>query len=77
LKQRLPTYKKPSPLWIKNLKILQQHIAIMKTMQANKATQDNYTHKLENITKQLGYLVDQMLQLIGKPFDPMLRNGIG
>jgi len=56
---------------------LQQHINSMKTTQADKATQDNHTRELENITKQLGYLVDQMSQLIGKKFDPMPRNGIG
>jgi len=56
---------------------LHQHIADMKTTQADKTTQDNHTRELENIAKQLGYLVDQMSQLIGKPFDPMPRNGVG
>jgi len=56
---------------------LQQHIVNMKTTQADKMTQDNHTCDLELIMKQLGYLVDQMLQLIGKLFDPMPRNGIG
>jgi len=46
-------------------------------MQADKTTQDNHTCEFENITKQLGYLVDQMSQLIGKSFVPMPRNGIG
>jgi len=56
---------------------LHQHITEMKTMQADKTTQDNHTHDLENIMKQLGYLVDQMSQLIGKPFDPTPFLGIG
>jgi len=56
---------------------LHLHIAEMKTTQADKATQDTHTRDLENIMKQLGYLVDQMSQLIGKPFDPTPRNGIG
>ncbi len=56
---------------------LQQHINNMKTTQADKATQEKHTREFENITRQLGYLVDQMSQLIGKPFDPMPRNGIG
>jgi len=56
---------------------LQQHVTNMNTTQADKTTQNNHTRELENIAKQLGYLVDQMLQLIGKPFDPMPRNGAG
>jgi len=56
---------------------LHQHITDMKMTQADKTMQDNHTRELENIAKQLGYLVDQMSQLIGKPFDPMPRNGIG
>jgi len=54
-----------------------QHITDMKMMQADKTMQDNHMHELENIVKQLGYLADQMSQLIGKPYGPMLRNGIG
>jgi len=45
--------------------------------QADKTMQDTHTRDLENIMKQLGYLVDQMSQLIGKPFDPTPRNGVG
>jgi len=56
---------------------LQQHITDMRMTQVNKTMQENHTRELENITKQLGYLVDQMSQLIGKSFDPMPRNGIG
>jgi len=56
---------------------LQQHVTDMKTTQADKTTQDNHTQQFENITKQLGYLVDQMSQLLGKPFAPMPMNGIG
>jgi len=58
-------------------KKLNQHIEKIQATQADKATQDKHGSDLQLITKQLGYLVDQISQLLGKPLPPMPTNGIG
>jgi len=45
---------------------IQQQITELKMTQADKTTQDEHTCKLEDIARKLGYLIDQMSQLIGK-----------
>jgi len=56
---------------------LNQHIEKIQATQADKTTQDKHSSDLQLITKQLGYLVDQISQLLGKPLPPMPTNGIG
>ncbi len=58
-------------------KKLNQHIEKIQATQADKTTQDKHGNDLQLITKQLGYLVDQISQLLGKPLPPMPTNGIG
>jgi len=58
-------------------KKLNQHMAQIQTTQADKATQDTHTRELTQIVKQLGYLVNQISKLLGKPLPPMLMDGIG
>ncbi len=58
-------------------KKLNQHMAQIQTTQADKSTQDTHTQELTQIAKQLGYLVDQISQLLGKPLPPMPMDDIG
>jgi len=58
-------------------KKLNQHMAQIQTTRADKATQDTHTRELTQIVKQLGYLVNQISKLLGKPLPPMLMDGIG
>jgi len=56
---------------------LQSHMDTMKASQADKATQDDHTQRLEQVTKTLDTLVAQMHILLDSRLSPRPRNGVG
>jgi len=54
-----------------------QHIESIKATQADKMTQDNHSRKLEEITKQLGFLVSKVSLLVDLSTSPMPFKGVG
>ncbi len=56
---------------------LQQHLDLMKNSQADKATQDNHTKRLEQVTKTLDILVAKIHLLFDSETRPTPMEGVG
>jgi len=54
-----------------------QHIEAIKATQADKTTQDNHSRELEEITKQLGFLVSKVSLLVDLSTPPASFKGVG
>jgi len=56
---------------------LQLHLAQIQATQADKATQDEHTQQLKNMTKTLNSLLCDIHTLLNNRLPPMPMNGIG
>jgi len=56
---------------------LNQQIESLKSSQADKTTQDTHSRKLEGLTQNVRYLIDQVSLIADKLHIPMPKYGIG
>ncbi len=56
---------------------IQQHMEKLQATQADKATQEEHSQRLEQVTKTLGTLVDQIKMLLNQQSRPTPKNGVG